>query len=56
MLQTLGGVDEHIGKRTPDSGYAVIRLNTPDKVVESIRERQFDYSHGINSIMDAEGR
>lgn len=46
-----GGVDEHIGKRTPDSGYAVIRLNTPDKVIESIRERQFDYAQGINSIM-----
>ena len=46
-----GGVDEHIGKRTPDSGYAVIRLHEPEPIIESIRQRQFDYSHGINSIM-----
>ena len=46
-----GGIDEHIGKRTPDSGYAVIRLKEPDHVIESIRRRQFDYSHGVNSIM-----
>lgn len=46
-----GGIDEHIGKRTPDSGYAVIRLKEPDLIIESIRQRQFDYSHGINCIM-----
>lgn len=46
-----GGIDEHIGKRTPDSGYAVIRLAEPDHTIESIRQRQFDFSQGINSIM-----
>lgn len=46
-----GKIDDHIGKRTPDSGYAVVRLATPDPVVELVRNRQFEYGQDFNAIM-----
>lgn len=46
-----GKIDDHIGKRTPDSGYAVVRLAQPDPVVETVRNRQFEYGQDFNAIM-----
>lgn len=46
-----GKVDDHIGKRTPDSGYAVIRLKKPCPIVEAVRERQFHFGQTYNAVM-----
>lgn len=40
-----------IGKRIPETGFSIVRFNDSDEILESIKQRQFDLSHDINSII-----
>jgi ribonuclease HI len=46
-----GANDFIIGKKMPDSCYAIIKLDEPDNVLESIRNRQIEISNLINSVV-----
>lgn len=46
-----GGEEKHIGARLPEAAYCVLRLNTPDPVIEAIRDYQYKASNDINSVM-----
>lgn len=48
-----GKDDELLGKRIATGAYAVVRLRTPDPVLEMIRERQMEYSRGANTVVMA---
>lgn len=40
-----------IGKRLPKASYSIVKLNEPDTVIESIKEKQYEISNNINSII-----
>lgn len=44
-------IDFVIGKRLAKAAYSIIKLDNPDKVIESVKERQFDVSNKINMII-----
>lgn len=39
------------GKRTPDAGYAIVRLKTPDPIVELLRSTQHELTQDLNFIV-----
>lgn len=39
-----------IGKRLPSSGYSIVRLNTPDPIIEMVRTRHCDIASGYNLV------
>ena len=45
-----GGNDFIIGKRLPETGYSVIKLNEEDPVIEAVKQKQFDVSRSMNAI------
>lgn len=45
-----GNGDFIIGKRIPESGYSIIRLNTPDVGIELVKTRQYELTNGDNVI------
>lgn len=45
-----GAGDFMIGKKTPETGYSVLRLRECDEVIESIKEKQCKVTAGDNSI------
>ncbi len=46
------GKDEMVlGKRMPETSYCVLKLKIPDPVIETIRQKQFEISGEMNSIM-----
>lgn len=46
-----GAADHLIGKRIPETGLAIIRLNTPEKIVEEVKAKQYSVAQDLNSIM-----
>jgi ribonuclease HI len=40
-----------VGKRIPETGFAVIRLVTPDKLIEDVKTKQLEHAKGYNSIV-----
>lgn len=44
-------IDFVIGKRLPKAVYSIIKLNNPEKVIESVKERQYDISNKLNMIV-----
>lgn len=46
-----GGSDFTIGKRIPETGFAIIKLKEPDPVLESVKQKQFDIAGEINAIV-----
>ncbi len=44
-------IDFVIGKRMPKAAYSIIKLNNPDNVIESVKERQYDVSNKLNMIV-----
>lgn len=48
-----GKDDELLGKRIATGAYAVVRLRTPDPILELIRERQMEFSKGSNTVIMA---
>jgi ribonuclease HI len=40
-----------MGKRTPDGCYGVVMLNTPDPVIEKLREHHFNIACGANTFI-----
>lgn len=50
FLAKPGSDDTIIGKKTPDAGYSLIRLNQPDTVLETIKEFQSIVSDDMNNI------
>ena len=45
-----GASDFMIGKRLPETGYSVIILNEPDKTVEMMKQKQYEYAQGLTQI------
>ena len=45
-----GAGDFMIGKKTPETGYSVLRLGEYDEVIESIKEKQCKVANGDNAI------
>lgn len=45
-----GAGDFMIGKRLPETGYSVLILNEPDKTVEEMKKRQFEFANGLTQI------
>lgn len=45
-----GGNDFIIGKRLPETGYSVIKLNEEDSVIEAIKQKQYAVSRSMNAI------
>lgn len=46
-----GGDDYIVGKKMPETSYAVVRLKEKDHVIETVKERQFDISNSVNSVI-----
>ena len=46
-----GNDETQVGKKTPDMSYAVVHLNKPDPIIESIRQRQCDVADDVNAII-----
>lgn len=46
-----GGGDFIIGKRIPEAGFSVIKLNEPDRVIEAIKNKQCDIANDLNAII-----
>lgn len=46
-----GGSDFTIGKKMPETGFGIVRLNTPDEVIESVRRKQFITAQETNAIL-----
>lgn len=46
-----GGSDFTIGKRIPETGFAIVKLKEPDFVLESVKRKQFDIAGEINAIV-----
>lgn len=46
-----GGDDYIVGKKMPETSYAVVRLKEKDEVIETVKERQFDISNSVNSVI-----
>lgn len=40
-----------IGKRLPKASYSIIKLNEPDSIIESVKQKQFEISNNVNSII-----
>jgi ribonuclease HI len=40
-----------IGKRIPETGFAVVRLYEPEKVIEDVKAKQIDHANNHNSIV-----
>lgn len=40
-----------IGKKFPESSYAVLKLKEPDKVIETVKQKQFNISSNVNAVM-----
>lgn len=51
FLADPGAADQYIGKRLPESGFAVIRLNDKVDVIEEIIAKQCEVSIGSNAII-----
>ena len=45
-----GGNDFIIGKRLPETGYSILRLNEPDHVIEAVKKKQYEVSRHMNAI------
>lgn len=46
-----GAGDAYIGNRNPETGFAVVVLAEPDKVVEAVKQRQYDIAGHFNIIV-----
>jgi ribonuclease HI len=40
-----------IGKRTAESGFSIVRLKEPDLLLETIKQRQYEFTKETNAIM-----
>jgi ribonuclease HI len=40
-----------IGKRIPETGFAVVRLYEPEKIIEDVKAKQISHANGHNSIV-----
>lgn len=45
-----GGNDFIIGKRLPETGYSVLRLNNADPIIEAVKQKQYHISRNMNAI------
>jgi ribonuclease HI len=48
-----GANDFIIGKKMPDTCYSIVKLEKPDAVLESVRQRQIEISNMINTVVMA---
>lgn len=46
-----GGGDFTIGKRIPETGFAVVRLKECDPVLEAVKQKQYEIANDFNSII-----
>jgi ribonuclease HI len=46
-----GCEEQYIGSKSPETAYAVIRLKTPEPVIEAVRNYQYTASHSVNTVM-----
>jgi ribonuclease HI len=46
-----GGDDHTYGKRTPDAGYAVVKFETPNPLIEMLKAQHFSLSNEIDIIL-----
>lgn len=40
-----------IGKRLPKASYSIVKLNEPDEIIESVKQKQYEVSNDVNSII-----
>jgi ribonuclease HI len=40
-----------IGKRVPETGFAVVKFLEPDSIIESLKQKQIDHANGDNTIV-----
>jgi len=46
-----GAADHLIGKRIPETGLSILKLNEPVKVIEDVKRRQYDVAQEVNTII-----
>lgn len=52
MISDPGGIDAVFGKRIPEAAFSVVRLATPDPILETVKEKQYEISNG-NFVLSA---
>jgi hypothetical protein len=50
FLADTGSNDLSLGRRLADTGYSVIKLNSPNNVIEGVKEKQYAVNKGSNAI------
>jgi len=51
FLADPGGGDFIIGKRIPETGFAVVKLKNPDEIIELIKDKQSEIAKDLNAII-----
>ncbi len=51
LMAEPGHEDHLIGKKYPETSYAIIRMNEIDPIIELVKKKQFDLSNAINSVV-----
>lgn len=46
-----GCADLIIGKRIPETGFAIVKLKNPDNAIESVKQKQYEIANDQNSIV-----